>query len=314
MRRRNLRMQTTIPGASRRSRAAVLTVLCLLLGSGCAEKAEEAKTESGSPPAVEAPIAEPAGRAAFHWTPERVDRALLETNPGYQGEALYQIQDGRVVALQLSGTTITDLSALKEMGVQALDLRGLPIADLEHLRGLDLSELYLEETDVRDLRPLEGMRLKQIYLSNTHVGDLTPLKGMPLEQLNLLGTDVQDLTPLVGMPLVFLWLNETPVSDISPLADCSRLMSLTLHRTRVSDLRPLSELDLKRLHIGETPVTDLTPLKGLDLNRLIFTPSSIQKGLETVREMESLQELGTTFENRMPPEVFWHLYDTGSLP
>jgi Leucine-rich repeat (LRR) protein len=290
----------------------VFVILALMIG--CGEKDGREETSKATRSAPRSPAPETAGQVALDWTPELVDRALLETNPGYQGEALCQIQDGRVVALQLSGTTITDLSALRGMGVQALDMRGLPIADLEELRGLDLSELYLEETDVRDLRPLEGMKLKQVYLSNTYITDLTPLKGMPIEQLNLLCTDVVDLSPLEGMPLVFLWLNETPVSDISPLAGCHRLMSLTLHRTEVSDLGPLSDLGLKRLHIAETPVTDLTPLKGLALDRLIFTPSRIRKGLEIVREMQSLQELGTTFENRMPPDVFWHLYDTGGLP
>jgi internalin A len=290
----------------------VVLLLALMLGCGERDGGEEASHGTDSIPRPPAP--KQAARVALDWTPERVDRALLETNPDYQGEGLCQIQEGRVVALQLSGTTITDLSALKEMGVRVLDLRGMAIADLEQLRGLDLSELYLEETDVRDLTPLVGMRLRQVYLSNTYVTDLTPLEGMPLEQLNLVGTDVEDLKPLEGMPLAFLWLNETPVSDVSPLAGCPRLMSLTLHRTQVSDLSPLSDLGLKRLHIGETPVTDLTPLRGLALTRLIFTPSRIQKGLEIVREMESLEELGTTFENRMPPEVFWHLYDTGGLP
>jgi hypothetical protein len=91
-------------------------------------------------------------------------------------------------------------------------------------------------------------------------------------------------------------------------------MSLTLHKTRVSDLTPLKGSGLKRLHIGETPVTDLNPLEGMSLTRLIFTPGNIEAGLEVARRMESLKELGTTFENRMPADVFWHLYDTGSLP
>jgi hypothetical protein len=82
----------------------------------------------------------------------------------------------------------------------------------------------------------------------------------------------------------------------------------------VRDLTPLAATNIKRLHIGETPVTDLTPIRNLELTRLIFTPGNIEKGLEAARRMESLVELGTTFENRMPPDVFWHLYDTGSLP
>ena len=287
-------------------------IALVALVAGCGQReAEEAAGERMQP--AQRAAEQSAPQAQLEWTPERVDRVLLQTNPGYEGEAYYQIRDGRVFALQLSGTTITNMPFLKDMGVQVLDLRGLPLTDLKQIEGLDLAELYVEDTDIRDIRPLRGMNLRQLYLSNTYVTDLTPLEGMPLEQLNLLGTDVTDLTPLEGMPLVFLWLNQTPVSNITALSNCPNLMSLTLHRTRVSDLNPLSGTGLKRLHIGETPVTDLTPLRGLDLTRLVFTPANIRKGLEVARNLASLQEVGTTFENLMPPGVFWHLYDTGEF-
>jgi Leucine-rich repeat (LRR) protein len=109
-----------------------------------------------------------------------------------------------------------------------------------------------------------------------------------------------------------LWLNDTPVSDISPLKNCP-LVSLTLHRTQVIDLSPLAGTSLERLHIGETPVSDLTPITGLVLSRLIFSPGQIRKGLDEVRNMITFRELGTTFENRMPPNSFWQLLDDGNL-
>jgi len=114
------------------------------------------------------------------------------------------------------------------------------------------------------------------------------------------------------MPLEFLWLNETPVADISPLSHCP-LSSLTLHRTQVEDLTPLIGTDLQRLHIGETRVTDLTPVTTLKLTRLIFTPSRIERGIEEVRRMTTIQEIGPTFETRMNPARFWALYDQGSF-
>lgn len=110
------------------------------------------------------------------------------------------------------------------------------------------------------------------------------------------------------MPLQYLWLNETPVAEIEPIAGCP-LVSLTLHRTPVEDISPISGIPtLQRLHIGETPVTDLTPLEGMRLRRLIFTPDRITRGLDIVKKMHSLQEIGTTFENRMPPGQFWAVY------
>jgi hypothetical protein len=109
-----------------------------------------------------------------------------------------------------------------------------------------------------------------------------------------------------------VWLNETPVSDIKPL-EGAPLESLTLHRTKVSDLSPLVGSTIQRLHIAETPVTDLTPITGLRLTRLIFTPSRITAGLEEVRSMLSIGEIGTQLETKMHPTRFWALYDEGKM-
>jgi internalin A len=178
---------------------------------------------------------------------------------------------------------------------------------------MPLKLLGLEDTQVTDLTPLQGMPIEKLYLNNTPVEDLKPLTGMPLRELMLVGTQVKDLGPLKGMPVQMLWLNDTAVTDIAPLADCP-LKSLTLHRTKVTDLGPLARSTrLNRLHIGETPVHDLTPLKGLSLERLIFSPVSIQKGLDDMRNMPSLIVLGATLEGMMPREQFWLLYDKGGM-
>jgi Leucine-rich repeat (LRR) protein len=249
---------------------------------------------------------------ATEWTPDMIHQRLKTLNQYYTGGALFDIRDGQPVVMQLSGCGVTDLSPLEGMRIEKLDLRGLPVSDLDPLRGMPLVELYLEDTGVQSIEPLRGMKLERLYLSNTLVTDLSPLAGMPLTNLNLLGTAVTDLKPLSGAPLQYLWLNETPVSDISPLAKCP-LVSLTLHRTRVADLRPLAGTALQRLHIGETPVTDLTPLTGMRLTRLVFTPSNISKGIEIARGMQSINEIGTTFESKMNPAQFWQLYDAGAF-
>jgi hypothetical protein len=71
------------------------------------------------------------------------------------------------------------------------------------------------------------------------------------------------------------------------------------------------------LNIAGTKVTDLTPLKGRNLTRLIFTPENITKGIEIVRDMESLRELDTSFEGDTPtamrPADFWSQYDAGEF-
>jgi internalin A len=264
---------------------------------------------SDSPKPVPEADAPPARPASTVWTEELAHIALQSKNPDYNGRAAFRIEAGRVIAMQLSGSGVTDLSPLKGMGVEGLDLRETEVTDLVPLKGLPLTRLYLEQTRVTDLRPLAGMQLVELYLGKTGVSDLESLRGMPLESLNMLGTSVRSLEPLKGMPLKLLWLNETPVTDISPLAHCP-LVSLTLHRTQVSDLSPLTGIKtLQRLHVGETSVTDLRPIAGLRLSRLIFTHDRIEEGLEEVRSMKSLREIGPTFERRYPPADYWRQMD-----
>jgi Leucine-rich repeat (LRR) protein len=213
---------------------------------------------------------------------------------------------------------IGDAGEIQKAGGQILsmDLRGTSVSDLSALKGLPLRQLFLEETAVSDISPLAGMPLEQLYLSQTRVSDLSPLRGMTLSELNLVGAPVKDITPLADVEVGTLWLAETQVSDLSPLAGKS-FVSLDLRATPVSDLSPLSgNRALRRLHIAETNVTDLTPLGGLELDRLIFTPSRIDQGLDVIRDMQSLTGLDTQFDGMKPvksPEEFWNLYEAGDI-
>lgn len=241
--------------------------------------------------------------------PEKLHEQLRKDNPTYAGQVQFA-QDPVVGFIgDFSSAGITDISALQGIPFGALDLKGQAVSDLGPLRGMPLKLLGLEDTKVTDLAPLKGMKIEKLYLNNTPVHDLKPLTGMPLRELMLVGTGVKDLGPLQSTLVQMLWINDTAVTDIAPLANCP-IKSLTLHRTQVADLGVLANITgLKRLHIGEAPVHDLTPLKGLRLERLIFSPASILTGLEYIREMKTLAEVGTTLETMMPPEQFWQMYD-----
>ncbi len=239
-------------------------------------------------------------------------QALKAANPAYNGRGLFRMDKGQVVIAVLVGTGLSDPSPLRAMPLEALDLSENPLTDLTGLRDLPLERLALEATGVTDLSPLGGMKLNELYLNHTEVSDLRPLANVPLVTLNLSGTNVQDVSAISDMPMRFLWLNDTPVADISPIAGCP-LVSLTLHRTNVADISSLAGSELQRLHIGETPVTDLTPLADVPLHRLIFTPSRISRGMDVVRNMATIREIGASFEGRMPPEQFWALYDQGQI-
>ncbi len=234
---------------------------------------------------------------------------IRATNPGYKSGAMIAYDQARGLVGQINLGTVTNLDGLKGMPFGALDLRGTPVSDLSPLSEMPLTMLGLEETKVTDLSPLKGMKIKKLYLNKTAVKDLEALAGMPLEELMLVDTDIEDLSPLKGAPLKMLWLNNAPVSDIKPVAGCP-LISLTLEGTKVIDLSSLAGHEtLERLHIGQTDVADLSPLKAVKLGRLIFNPEKITAGMEVVREMKTLKEVGTAMKGRMPPQAFWAMFD-----
>lgn len=253
------------------------------------------------------------------WSELSLHRAVREKNPGYTGQGTFQLtQEGQPEVVALGSCNVSDISMLAGMPLRMLDLMKCPVADLSVLKGMPLVELYLEECGVDDLSPLVGnTTLQKLYLTSTNVKNLTPLKGLPIEELNLIGCRANDLTPLAGMPLKMLWLTGLPVEDISPLAS-TPLVSLTLHRTRVVSLQPLATLrTLQRLHVGETPVKDLTPVAGLPLTRLVFTPATVEKGIEAVRRIPTMQQVGVEFEEDMgtlmAPTDFWARFDKGEF-
>jgi internalin A len=238
--------------------------------------------------------------------------ALRQRNPGFDGEKIgIQPISADLLQLAINDPTVKDISPLRRQRIAILDLRFCDVVDLSPLEDMPISQLYLEENRrLSDLRPLRGMPLHKLYLANTAVESLAPLRGAPLMELNAIGTRIKDLSPLVESPLQLLWLSDCPITDLSPLNKLG-LVSLTLENTPVDDIRPLAGSRLQRLHIGGTKVTDLTPVGQMQLNRLIFTPSRIERGLDAVRNSKTIREIGTDFDQRMPPEEFWRLFDEG---
>ena len=290
------------PPASEPSRNAVATEEAPEESPDDGPKQAAAKSGLASKPA---PVAGPR-----IWSEVTLHEAIRSANPGYSGNGQFQIDpSGQVQAIALDNCGVTDLSPFAGMQLQALYLLGCAVPDIDALAGMPLVELYLEQTGVTDLGPLEGtITLRKLYLSDTDVSDLTPLYGLPIVEMNLVNTQVKKLDSLRGMPLQMLWLTGSPIEDVSGLSE-SPLVSVTLHKTNVTDLSPFSNTGLQRLHIGETPVTDLSPLAGMRLTRLVFDPEKITKGMEAVKAMPTITQIGRKFEDGnndlAPPAVFW---------
>lgn len=273
----------------------------VLIGCGSGTGADDA--EVSAPPVPVAPATPPEGGSA-----DELRRKL-----GANRNAQFGREGGKIVEVELHDSGVADLSPLRGLPIRRLGISGLPVTDLSPLAGMPLEELTAEGTPVADLAPLAGAPLAGLYLRETKVADLTPVSGAPIEQLNVVETPVADISAVREMPLDTLWVASTAVGDLSPLAG-KRLASLDVENTPVADLAVLAEMTtLRRLNIAGSGVKDLTPLAGLQLERLIFTPAKIEKGIEAVRGMASLQTLATTFGEPLPAATFWERYDAGEF-
>lgn len=284
-------------------------------GSGSATSPQET-----SPAQENVPRSGTSSQVQLPSSAEELKARLQERNPLFRAEVGVETVEGKIVGVEIHDENLQDISPLAGLPLEFLDLAGCPVEDLYPLQGMPLRVLYLERTRVQDLNPLKGMPLVELRLNETPVEDIRPLAGAPIRRLYLARTKVRDLSPFAGsIYLDSLWLNDTPIEDIRPLATCPNLVSLTLAGTQVRDLTPLKGLRLERLHIARTPVEDLRPLAWLRLTRLVFTPSRIKEGLDVVRRMPTLREIGTAFgeEDRglesdlLPPHLFWEQFDRG---
>ena len=244
----------------------------------------------------------------------RIQNILTRANPDYRGQGKFHEDKGVIVAAELPNCGLRDLSPLKGLQLQGLDLSGNPVRELRHLKGMPLRNLFLENTRVENLRDLSDAKLVELRLNNSPVQSLKGLEGQPLENLYAVGTRITEVSSLRSSNLRQLWLSESPVSDVSGLSGLP-LISLTLHRTLVEDVLFVRQLPvLQRLHIGETLIEDLTPLAGVNLTRLVFTPSRIKRGMNVVRSLYGLREIGTVFDDSgrdiTSPEAFWSKYSS----
>ena len=239
--------------------------------------------------------------------------------------------------LRIAGATkLKDISAIRGMPLKELYLdRCSSLQDLEPLRGLSLRVLALGHcTAIKNYEPLRRLPLETLSLFSTSISDLSPLKGMPLRVLSLsqCGTvrdleslrgmhltelhmadcgGVKSLEPLRGMPLVKLNLQRTGVKSLEPLSGMNlNTLSLNLVSSHVfENAEPIRGMPLEELEIH--PFKDVSALKGMKLRRVVLNPMFPPKGIDVLRDMESLRLIyaGVNYT----PEEFWKKYDAGEF-
>lgn len=162
------------------------------------------------------------------------DKAIEEVEEITLGSRTFKSD---VTELDLSGETITDLSALSRCtGLQRLDLHNCGISDISGLVDLQsLVWLDISENEIDDLRPL-----------------------MTLEDLDYLDAHenrIKDVTVLLYLKgLTELDLSSNPISGFTSIARLENLTKLSLRDTgmidgaldSLSELKKLTQLDLEQ--------------------------------------------------------------------
>ncbi len=227
-----------------------------------------------------------------YWIARLKDLPVSAENP--LRDRLTVRDDGRL-ALDLSGTKVTDLSPLAGAPLAVLNVSTTgetsELTDLSPLRGLDLLELNINGTNVADLSPLSGMRsLEKLEMSNSKVTDLTALSALRLRWLALRGCAMSDLAPLRKMPLEEIDLCETRVTDLSPLVEMP-LKGINLSITPVRDFSPLARLPLENCNLQGTLIADLTVLRGMPLKALVLQGCTAARNYGVLSEIKTLELL-----------------------
>jgi len=252
---------------------------------------------------------------------EAVSKKLMELNEGFDGKLtdwyhrhdVPQITNGVVTSIGFSTDHIHDISPIRALPrLWGLGCVGSKLSDLTPLTGMPITHLICNGNPITDFSPLKNLPLKYVGLACPELADLAVLKGLKLQSLQLDGSKVKDLSVLKGMPLRELTFPGTQVADLSPLEGLP-LTNLACSLTPVSDLSPLAGMQLTGLGCEDTSVTDLSALQGMKLGHLTFTPKSITKGIEVVRQMDTITLIGPSWGSMSAPGEFWKKFDAGEF-
>jgi len=203
-----------------------------------------------------------------------------------------QMADGKITAVSLNGTSVTDkelvvltkLPQLKELSLQSTEISTIGLEQLGTVRSLerlDLGHTLLGDNAMPMLASLTNLRVLRLPSTLVEGAGLSSLKALP----NLREID----------------LGNAPISDegMAQLAQVTGLESIVLRHTDLTDagmvhfasLKNLKRLDLTSVDITEKGLAGLTTLTGLEDLDLSFTRFA-EPGLELITKLSGLKRLG----------------------
>jgi len=248
---------------------------------------------------------------------DEVRKKLIELNPGFDGNLVTKVIDGKVLELSFSTDHVSNIFPLQALKyLKSLKMRGNAdwikrkgsgkLTNIDDLKGMQLGKLDLAFNNLDDitsvagmpltsfnismsnrisnLYPLKGMKLNVLLCGHTTVQDLSILKGMPIKVLDIQSTLVNDFSILREFQLHYLNVINTTILDLSPITG-NQLKTLWCGSTKISSIDTLKQMPLSLLDLSSTNVRDLTPVDGMPLKRLRIENSLISD-LTSLKGME----------------------------
>ena len=225
------------------------------------------------------------------------DAPLISTldisgNPGFTTLDLSPSFSEKLSNLNISSTSITDLTplkAMKNLSVLTAEYCGLTdisvLSGLEKLVRLDLSNNELESLEAlqdcvklemldvacNKLSSLEGIeqciKMKELYADRNEILDLEPMSNMTiLERVGLSDNEISDIEILgkSKATLTFLSLEDNNISDLKALAGTSALKALYIRGNMLETLKDLNASPaLEVLDASDNEITEMTAVIGM---------------------------------------------------
>jgi len=212
----------------------------------------------------------------------------------------YQIKRGERIETKYT-------KRLVDQGVEDFGVTAWPEDGGMHSPSVDLE---FDSSVMTNLPKMDGMKFEFIRLNGVPVVDLSPLKRVSFNHLQINDSPLTDLSPLKGTTVKILQLTRTQVADLSPLRK-TNLRVLGITENPIRDLSSLKGVDLEKLWVEDLAIKDLSPLKGMQLRGILFDVKSVEKGMDVLRNMSSLERIGTSSVDSTSLSKFFKRYDAG---
>ena len=130
--------------------------------------------------------------------------ALYVSQTKISDEQLQLLSAKSLRTIDLLKCPINSIFPLRTLNIEELNISGTEVDDLNALKESPLKSLDIRVTNISDLSPISSCPIENLYLPGSKVESLSAIVNCPIKELNIVGLSIDDLTPLLNLPLLKL--------------------------------------------------------------------------------------------------------------